>query len=1369
MGLISPDVVFDTNNSNNLKYYRLDFKLTAYSIVNNTLKDFSGLDTSDVGLMRNGIGFGITNINIETNASLQPVVEITFKDLYGNSMFLREKNAQIDYSCLFDWPPPKFELFYKGYLGKSVKMLLNLKRTDISYNSSDGSFTIKASFVPNMWGPFADIPAMFLYAVKAMRLKDGTDSPTQDFFSLLKVGEKLKVQNKKISDNFQTVQQQLSSLSSDNIFSSGIKYGTINGNSATGKAINGFQIIKVADPKTLDIPDEEQKGNNAKKWSQWVLLNSDFGSSIKNNFTTSDKQKFSDAYDAFYTNNPIDNQNTSTPSSSYILYQQTILPDLNKRKSIIQADSDLVDKTITSEGVVDNQDLVNKVTISQIFASLAGDTGYLVGKILKAGLEGYEGTKSNRDANTDLIGKFFPLKYASGNDNERANFVGAQFPVDENDLSTFSTSNNLTNEWVLVQEFVDGISKGIAEFPASTPGTAGNPYTQDFSFKNRVNNLEIIKDNPYAGVSDSRSIVSNLIIRSGIWAFFTDSNNPNTPYKYYKSSEGKSGQADVAAQNEVANITDDILGDLSPDELNQLKAACDFFTQITDGSGKNFLPDQTLEISVANGSKQATSYSNIVSIPSLVSSGIPAGTGATQSLNHNGLNWVRPTDANSTYVMLAFQNSANQDTLNNQLTTAKNTSSYDKKWALSDQDKLSGHKWNPFSSSFDDGNEPPGLIYTPYPASDKAPGNGVKDIYNNYATSNSIALYNGEGYTLTNQPAVENNNIVYTVFTYTDNDSLSGSVCWDLFGDSYDDFGNALYGYSQPENQRIFLYNAFLQLQTRIKTNQSNSQQTTEKVQSRAQRIKNDIYTQFHHIFYQWYSLVYDDFSISHQTYATADLPKKIQNIYNAITTQKGCGAEGGFANSFQYIAPLVKIPPTTLNPEGNVDVENSIINLDPCHDINANTTVLNIISNVCTKNNFLFFPIAGANPYDLSEVFEVETAPNISANYGNRFVVMWAPTPESRIKDNKGDFFSAIQTKEEIQNSNLCAFEVKIGSVDNALFKNLNVSTDSTKTTAESIANLQKLVDPKVQEQFQTKDCSTIPVIEGRSYTSEIETLGNAQISPMQYYYLDKMPIFGGLYQIMGVKHNITPNNMVTSFKGMKQRYNKGRYSGIPPITTGIMTDLGKALGITSSQNLTPNEQGPVSPLTDGGWGINPMGQPYQAQTLAKLNAQQQAAINLLNPSAIPIFTHFVYDITQAGYNVQITSSYRTPAKQLQVAQGNSAAATGAYYSMHEYGLAIDIVVTGKGVNLDQTSSKSAWQPIVQIASNYNLTWGGNFGDPNDSSTKGTYDPVHFDMRYYFGNGVNIFSELGSDPSKVNNRQQLALIGGVHLPNLTA
>ncbi|MGG2357461.1 hypothetical protein, partial [Salmonella enterica] len=76
-------------------------------------------------------------------------------------------------------------------------------------------------------------------------------------------------------------------------------------------------------------------------------------------------------------------------------------------------------------------------------------------------------------------------------------------------------------------------------------------------------------------------------------------------------------------------------------------------------------------------------------------------------------------------------------------------------------------------------------------------------------------------------------------------------------------------------------------------------------------------------------------------------------------------------------------------------------------------------------------------------------------------------------------------------------------------------------KVTAESIAMLQSLTDNEDRNKIVTKDCSMLNVMAGRSYTAKLDTLGNAQIYPMQFFFLERMPLFSGLYQIMKVEHS--------------------------------------------------------------------------------------------------------------------------------------------------------------------------------------------------------------------------------------------------------
>ena len=46
--------------------------------------------------------------------------------------------------------------------------------------------------------------------------------------------------------------------------------------------------------------------------------------------------------------------------------------------------------------------------------------------------------------------------------------------------------------------------------------------------------------------------------------------------------------------------------------------------------------------------------------------------------------------------------------------------------------------------------------------------------------------------------------------------------------------------------------------------------------------------------------------------------------------------------------------------------------------------------------------------------------------------------------------------------------------------------------------------------------------------------------IQPFMYFQLDNVPMFTGAYTIINTRHNIRPNHMTTSFKGVRVRYGK-------------------------------------------------------------------------------------------------------------------------------------------------------------------------------------------------------------------------------------
>ena len=55
------------------------------------------------------------------------------------------------------------------------------------------------------------------------------------------------------------------------------------------------------------------------------------------------------------------------------------------------------------------------------------------------------------------------------------------------------------------------------------------------------------------------------------------------------------------------------------------------------------------------------------------------------------------------------------------------------------------------------------------------------------------------------------------------------------------------------------------------------------------------------------------------------------------------------------------------------------------------------------------------------------------------------------------------------------------------------------------------------------------------RSYTCQVQSMGNAMIQPTMYFNLTNVPLFYGPYLIMNVTHNITNRGFTTNFDGVR------------------------------------------------------------------------------------------------------------------------------------------------------------------------------------------------------------------------------------------
>lgn len=1261
----------------------LDVRLEAIPLLKENVVDLTGGKTFTVGMLRDNKGFGITDIQIETKTSLQPIVDITFKDLYGNTVFENSQStdgtgSELDYSLLFDWPPPKFRFTFKGYLGKSVVWIMNLKKTNTRYNSSDGSYEIKASFVPNTWGFLADIP--FLYLLAKKRLKRDTNessftnlintTPAQikieSIFDIIKIGKTIETKTKQVTKEFEKLQKQLSILKTHSIDGLANKDfepkdiidGKVSGRQSISgvKNISGQNDLDAFSIITINLPPslEKDSGNNTK--FQETLK------SLKQNTTKTNIEHRKILALIGNPNSVAKNMTVLGVDSNESLtgkfadaFATSFQNDVKSGIQKIDNNLKLIDIETKRRLFETSKTELGAVTISEVFSRLAADGGYILGSILDAGYNGYKQHNEIRTLNKlkgrPLIGKFFPLVIDE---------TGEQVPATDAGIESVGC------EMSFVRRFLTAISEGIADNQSAQNQDSLN--NTENKINARINNLEIINQNPYKDAS-GKQILESILVRSGIAAYITRSSDANIPGDYntsFASTHQDNDSPDEIkelANKELKNITDLILSSLSTEDYGLVKSFCRFINNLITADGEEFfingIGSETIEIPTskemlkgfpvyAKGNQLVVNGENVEAlgtidsvfkqflgknsiffqgVPESIYNSIDYDTFTTGYLYHNSTLFMLPkTTDGDDYSFVLFNNPSDKgaiDSVQNNDTDSEFNS---------EEDKESGQPLGIVKLSngnSDDEEENPDEFERLKTINDYITKNAVFD-YTKIKDVNSIPLLpialndssiiyypdvnqinNGKGVFIKEKFTQDNigNGVTYLVYSHvtSDDDPL---LAWGLFRPT----PSTKLGDVRGRNQRIFLRTICVDLENRMSTLEDEKNNILSQVLGKAQSNENSLYIQMHHIFHQWGVLGYSMDNASVNTNKTSDGSNKpkdqqIESGKIANTLEKEYGTiiesiEGGkitksrnvedlsetttssevltSSTGFRYDFPMEKINP----PKILTNVGNSIINIEPLYKPNANTTLLNIIQQLCTKNNFMFVPIPGNIDYtNISEIFEPSNDMNPSV--GNVFHVLFTPTPENRTKENDG---TSLSLTSEVSESSLDAFEIEFGSPDNPVIKSIDVSTDESRPTAESILNLQRLVDKDNSNKAVTTDCSILSVMEGRSYKMKVEMLGNAQISPMQYFYVAKNPLFSGLYQIMNVTHSIRPNDMSTILEGIKMRFNGQSTKGIGPITLESL----KALSSVENSIIQPNV-GTESPTSFDGVTLAGLINPFQ------------------------------------------------------------------------------------------------------------------------------------------------------------------------------
>ncbi len=121
-------------------------------------------------------GFGISNIEIEINASLLPKIHIEFIDVRGKNLLERGDDLSNPYNVFYVFPYPLFQLTVKGYLGKTIQIPLIMEKAITKFDPSTGSYLISADFKSFTFAMLNDL--ILLYALIVEKMYPSDDGKT---------------------------------------------------------------------------------------------------------------------------------------------------------------------------------------------------------------------------------------------------------------------------------------------------------------------------------------------------------------------------------------------------------------------------------------------------------------------------------------------------------------------------------------------------------------------------------------------------------------------------------------------------------------------------------------------------------------------------------------------------------------------------------------------------------------------------------------------------------------------------------------------------------------------------------------------------------------------------------------------------------------------------------------------------------------------------------------------------------------------------------------------------------------------------------------------------------------------------------------
>jgi hypothetical protein len=228
----------------------------------------------------------------------------------------------------------------------------------------------------------------------------------------------------------------------------------------------------------------------------------------------------------------------------------------------------------------------------------------------------------------------------------------------------------------------------------------------------------------------------------------------------------------------------------------------------------------------------------------------------------------------------------------------------------------------------------------------------------------------------------------------------------------------------------------------------------------------------------------------------------------------------------------------------------------------NKGATFFDVSNRILNDNNFLFLPLPSfVNFNDISELQKIFEPQMMSeSKQGPSFVCIYAGQISNHLElnddvykddgiyinvDKDGNLTGLPEDFAKAKDDNpyemnVPVFAVNFGQQNQNIFKDIKLDQKEFSETSESLEIIQDLSNAGDKTKVTSIGQNLFNVYQKRSYSCEVEMMGNLAIQPLMYFQLNNIPMFKGLYLIIKVSHTVKANSISTTFKGVRVKKTK-------------------------------------------------------------------------------------------------------------------------------------------------------------------------------------------------------------------------------------